>query len=330
MTLSRHFLTCGAALALLWSLGATGASADTLFWDQMSSASAAAWGSNATSADTLATFGYDYSTVGIPEAPNSMGGDVPTVGLKLEANIATPASVERIVLYPTGKNFTGQYKLSFDAWLNYDLQELILGDAAGTTEYLGGGIGYNGTSNDVNSGAQFIADGDGGSASDYRVLKNGFLIAHTAMAAGTATGRNNSDPYYTSFLPGVAPPAAQGQPGNLVGPPGTAGFQWLTWHIGVQDEGGNKIVRYSVEKPGGSTLMLATVNCSDTSDTSTGCTTDGNISLFYGDLFSGVTERPDLTYGIIDNVHVQEIPEPASVLLFALGAIGMVARRRSR
>ena len=78
MTLSRHFLNCGAALALLWSLGATSASAETLFWDQMNADSAAGWGSNVTSADTKATFGYNYSAVGIPEAPNSMGGDTAT------------------------------------------------------------------------------------------------------------------------------------------------------------------------------------------------------------------------------------------------------------
>ena len=173
-------------------------------------------------------------------------------------------------------------------------------------------------------------DGDGGSGSDYRALKNGFLIANTAMSAGTATGRNNSDPYYTSFLPGVAPPNAQSPPAGLVGPPGTAGFQWLTWHIGVQDQAGQKIVRISVEKPGGDTRMIATLNCSDISDTSTGCTTDGNISLGYADLFNGVTARPDLTYGIIDNVHVESIPEPASILLFALSSIGLIARRRSR
>ncbi len=323
MTLSRHFLTCGVALALLWSLNATSASA-ALFWDQMDASSAAGWGSNVTSADTKATFGYDYSAVGIPEAPNSMGGDTATSGVKLEANIAAPASVERMLLYPVGGSFSGSYRLSYDAWLNYDLEELLLGEASGTTEFLGGGVGYNGTSNDFNSGTQIIADGDGGSGSDYRVLKNGFLIANTAMAAGTATGRNNSDPYYTAFLPGQAPPAAQGQPAALVGPPGTAGFQWLTWHLGVQGD----TVRISVEKPNGDELKVAVLNCGDTSDGSTGCTTSGNISIGYADLFSGVSPAASLTYGIVDNVHVESIPEPASLVLLVLSAVGLLAGRR--
>jgi hypothetical protein len=327
MTSSRNFV-CSAALGALLTLGALSpALADTLFWDQMSSASAANWGSNAT-VDTAATFGYNYSAVGIPEAPNSMGGDVPTVGVKLEANLSS-ATASRILLYPTGQNFTGEYKLSFDAWMNYDLQELILGDAVGTTEFLGGGIGYDGLANDLTSGAQAINTGEGGSASDYRVFKSPpqFFVAAADMTGGS---RNNSDPYYTSFLPGQAPPAVQGQPAALVGPPGTAGFQWITWHFGVQDEAGQKIVRITLEKPNGDLLSLATVNCSDSSDGSSGCTTNGNISLFYGDLFTSVSPRPDLTYGIIDNVHVESIPEPASILLFALSSVGWIARRRSR
>lgn len=322
MRLSRH-VVFGATLGALLSLAALStASAAPLFWDQMNAASAAGWGSNVTSADTKATFGYDYSAVGIPEAPSSMGGDTPTSGLKLEANIVAPAAVERILLYPLGQSFSGNYRLSFDAWLNYDLEELLLGEASGTTEYLGGGIGYNGTSNDFNSGAQFIVDGDGGSASDYRVFKSPpqFFVPAAAMSAASATGRNNSDPYYTSFLPGQAPPAAQGQPAALVGPPGTAGFQWLTWHVGVQDEAGQKIVRIAIEKPNGDKRMIAVLNCSDASDGSAGCTTDGNISIGYADLFSGVSPAPSLTYGIIDNVHV-EVPEPTTLVLVGLTAV---------
>ena len=163
-----------------------------------------------------------------------MGGDTATTGVKLEANIATPATAERILLYPTGQSFSGKYKLSFDAWMNYDLQELLLGDANGTTEFLGGGIGYDNTANDLTSGAQAVTTGDGGSGSDYRVFKSPpqFFVAAADMAGGS---RNNSDPYYADFLPGQAPPAAQFPPAGLVGPPGSAGFQWLTWHFGVQD-----------------------------------------------------------------------------------------------
>jgi len=54
-----------------------------LYQDQMNSG--AGWGENATTGDYLATFGYDYSADGIPEAPNSQIGDAATRGLKMEA-----------------------------------------------------------------------------------------------------------------------------------------------------------------------------------------------------------------------------------------------------
>src|SRR5207247_8972480 len=82
--------------------------------------------SNATAGYAAATFGFDYGTVGIPSAPNSVGGT--TLGLKLEANkIVGGGVVGGITVSPTtfgGLAFSGvpagttNYTLRFDVWMN--------------------------------------------------------------------------------------------------------------------------------------------------------------------------------------------------------------------
>jgi hypothetical protein len=290
-------LVWGAVVGLL----AGSASAQVLFQDQMNNA--AAWGVNASGTDYAATFNYDYSANGIPEAPHSLPGDVATRGLKMEANISS-GTVQFFTAYPLGQNFTGTYRLRFDAWMDYG--------TSGTTEFLGGGIGYNNTSADVNSGAQFIVTGDGGSTADWRALKDGFYVSTgSSYPAGSL---NNSASYYTSFLPSVN--------GSIAGAPGK---QWVTWEFNVQ---GNDVSIF-IEKPDGSRLLLISYDKTDTSDGSSGATTDGNISLYYADFFTSIASPAGSTFGLIDNVIVT-VPEPGTISLALLGGLGMLflARRR--
>jgi len=276
--------------------------------------SGAGWGANST-ADVAITFGYDYSADGIPEAPNSVGG-APTTGMKAEANLSAEAS-NFFTAYPIGQNFTGTHQLRFDAWMNFSIADYNAG-GVGTTEFLGGGLGYDGVTMDVASGAQAICTGDGGSGSDYRAFKDGFFIAAADMAAGT---RQGSDPYYADFFPPVSPPQDQEQDlGDSIA--GSPAFQWVTW-IFTNVDG---IVTVDLQKPDLSTLRIVTIDCLDTSDGSSGCSYEGNISLFYADFFSSVSPSPELTFGLFDNVYVTDVPEPASLLLLVVG--GLLARRR--
>ena len=316
--MTKRLLIVAVAVAFVPSV----VSAAVLFSDDMTNATA--WGMNASSADTAATFNYNYAADGIPEAPHPIMGGAATRGVKLEANIIDPAAGEKFTLYPLGQNFTGNHQLRFDAWMNFDADTRAT-TGAGTTEFLGGGVGYDNVTVDVASGAQTIATGEGGSASDWRAFKSPpqFFVASADMNGGT---RQGSSPYYANFLPSVAPPPDQGQAASGVA--GSPGFQWITWVFTAINQGGLNKVRVSIEKPDGSSLSIVKMNCNFTGDGSNGCTSEGNISLFYADFFSSVSSRPDLTFGVIDNVIVTDVPEPASLSLLALGGLAILRRRR--
>src|SRR5688572_22171934 len=107
-------LRSGAVLAAL-SVFSTAAHAQTLFSSSMDSAEG--WSVNASHLGSAATFGFDYSSVGIPAAPNSGGT---TLGLKLEANVpGGDAIFQGISASPTGGVFNGDFQLRFDLWQNF-------------------------------------------------------------------------------------------------------------------------------------------------------------------------------------------------------------------
>jgi hypothetical protein len=313
MNVQQWILAAAVACATVAAVNAT---AQELFRDEL--ASGAGWGVNATSADSAAVFGYDYSADGIPEAPNSQGADAATSGVKLTSNTAEPASLEAMTLYPIGQSFSGKYQLRFDAWMNYDVDERINGGSNGTTEFIGGGVGYDNTAADIGPGLQAIATGDGGSGSDWRVFADGAFLDPAEM---NAQDRNNANPAYSDFLPGASPPASQFHLSYPPGTPGVPGFQWVTFEI-TTDNGFGVV---NIEKPDGDRLRIATLTQADRPFTS-----DGNIGIFYADFFTSISPRPDVTFGIIDNVVVSRVPEPATAVLVVLGLGGVLAVRRRR
>ncbi|HQL79069.1 MAG TPA: PEP-CTERM sorting domain-containing protein [Verrucomicrobiota bacterium] len=268
-----------------------------------------------------ANFFFDYSTVGIPAAPNS---GATTIGLRLRANQygSTAAFPSGVSVSPIGQSFSGDYyKLSFDMWLNFNGP--APGGGSGSTQITGAGIGTAGTSAQIAGGLidsiNFGASGEGGTTADYRAyapsVQSGYQDASGVYAAGTSGSRNNTHAYYAGFG-GVSAPAAQvalypQQTGATTA--GAVGWAWRDVEI-VKD--GN-IVTYSIDG-----LLIATV------DTTTAGTLGGGNILFnqydINSTVSGDLNSPALLFGLIDNVAVM-IPEPTSGVLFLLGGLGLFA-----
>ncbi len=255
---------------------------------------------------------FDYSTIGIPPAPNSGGT---TRGLKLGANLnpatAPPNFDQRPALSvsPIGKNFFGDYTLTFDWWHNY-IGPLNTG-ATGSTMLSTFGILTSGTvSNNAGAadGVFFAATGDGQSAFDYRAYSpektSGYtspptdpsIDSHAKFEAG---GQNNTNAYYTSAFPsGVSAPILQqiNYPSTQVGttPAGTPGFQWH--QVEIKKAGG--LVSWRVDG-----VLLITV------DTASFFVPNGGADILFGhsDTNNTTSSSPsfaDLDFTLIDNVRV--------------------------
>ena len=131
--------------------------------------SASNWHLYTSSSDYTADFAFDYSTRGIPSAPNSQGAT--TIGVKFTVNKDpnTPAP-EALSAYPIGVALTGDYALRFDMWLNYNGGA---GGGSGSTEFMLAGLNQSGTrvvwpNNAASDGYSFAVDGEGGASDDYR------------------------------------------------------------------------------------------------------------------------------------------------------------------
>lgn len=274
--------------------------------------------------DEAHDFFFDYSTVGIPSAPNSGGT---TRGVKLQANQSSGV-FGGMSVSPIGQSFSGSYKLTFDMWLSYNGPAPVGG--SGSTQLGGAGIGTSGTVAQWPGGVQdsiwFAATTDGNSASDWRAYSpsagTSYAAASGVYAAGTGTSpdaRNHTHPYYAGFG-GVAAPAAQltlypQQSGTTL--VGSAGWAWH--EVSILKAGGT--VTWTVDG-----LLLATVNASD--DTAN---TGENILLMYSDTnASSSTDVNDvnLLFGLFDNLKVTLVPEPTTLTLVLGAAILGLARRR--
>jgi hypothetical protein len=313
-------------------MGVPALASAALYTDSFESDTSAGYNINSSSADTRATFGYNYAADSIPAS--RPGGT--TFGLKLEANMALPTGTEAITVSPKGQSFSGNYKVLFDLWMNSNGP--FPGGGTGSTQYATAGVGYNNTT--VNktgtggSGTWFAVAGEGGAsatstaARDFMAFPNSgtFLRGDTdagVYAATEPSSQDNFNSYYSSFT-GQAPPAGQttAAPTIQTGTTnvGTVAFAWHSVEIDVIDGQ----VTWFIDG-----LKIATVNAAARS-----IPTSGNVSIGYDDPFASVagpnstTADPRFTFGMIDNLTVDVIPEPASVSLVGLGALGLAAGRR--
>jgi hypothetical protein len=325
--MKKYFIAATAAVAM--GSAATVASAN--YVNNFDVDTTASWTVNDTGIGTNdANFFFDYSTVGIPSAPNSVGGT--TRGLRIRSNIgAAPASgIPGISVSPTGQSFTGNYTLKFDWWSNY-LGPLGVG-ATGSTMMTNFGVMTSGTtanSTGVSDAVFFSATGDGQNAADYRAYSSERPVSYQipgtapedAHATHFANSRNSSATYYaTPFPGGKSAPGSQASITSQSGttPVGSAGFQWNQVEIRVV----NGIATWAVN---GTDLISV--------DTTSFTTPVGgtNILFGYSDINTGTNTTdanfPTLQFGLIDNVQVV-VPEPTSMAAIGLAGLSLLARRR--
>jgi hypothetical protein len=334
------------ASALLAALSAGTANGQVLYSQNFDTDDTANWTINPGNPDVANPTGpptttdtdvfFDYSTVGIPTAPNSTGGS--TRGLKLQANIPTeenPAPPYQGIfggysVSPTGETFTGDYTLTFDWWSNYLGADSVTAPPGGITAGATGssmlstfGIRTLETfsnSPGFSNGVYFAATGDGGSTSDYRAYSSERASSYQLQLPPTdpnhnpldlhatyhAGSRNSTAALYgTAFPGGATVPAGQTTlfPETQFGATavGAAGFTWNA--VEIKTVGG--IVTWTVN---GTTLITV-----DTNNFAT--PTGGNNILFgHSDINAGISLDPYyplVQFTLIDNVTVTALAAPA-------------------
>jgi hypothetical protein len=304
-------------------LTAVSASGQVLFQDNFDGGSSASnWTVNASAGQTAANFAFDYSTVGIPSAPNSGGT---TTGLRLAANWSLGGIQSGLSVSPIGGSFTGDYVLRFDMWINFNGPLTAGGN--GSTQVGGGGFGTAGTTPQYTLGTrdsvQFGATGDGGIANDYRAfLGSGSTLELSASPIWKAGSANNSASYYAPLGSHEAPAAQLAQFSQQTGATqvGAAGMTWRDVEIHYV---GGRALWYM------DGLLIADADL-------TGKTLGGtNILLNYYDINTGASNEATaefLQFAVFDNVRVEVIPEPSTyaAIFGALALVGAFVYRRRK
>jgi len=287
----------------------------TVFADSFDTNSAAYWTVNQSSSDTAVAFDFDYSALGVPSAPHSIGGT--TRGVQLKANL-TRGLCAALSISPVNQSFSGDYRLHFDAWIN--VNGPFPGGGASSTEFLTAGIGTTGnrvewTTNATADGCYFSADGDGGVGSgsatfgDYAgyIGKNWQAAASGIYAAGSL---DNAATYYTSLFTNdpVAPALQQADYSQQTGALGTGTFGFA-WHDVIVSRRGST-VDWAVDGVRFATISNATFTAS-------------NVFVGFWDPFASLTDNTNLSFGLVDNLRVEE---PAIAPVFMTQPIAQTVR----
>lgn len=256
--------------------------------------------------NSSATFAEDYSVTGyVP--PHKPGGT--TKGLVFRANLVANLTRNAISASPTGLNLSGNYRLRFKAWNNYNGP--FAGGGAGSTYHLTGGLGTTGDHAQFSFGSAdgiwFDMNGDGessqavGDTSAYAGVQ--VLTAEYGVYSAPGTvdtvdvPRSATNPYYSIWGGIQAPPAqvaaypAQAGTSDI----GSMGGSWHTFVVGYE----TNTVYWVIDG-----IPIAAVPDSFT-------TLGPNVFVGWADNFNNsATSFPNpaaMSFGIIDDLRVETV-----------------------
>jgi len=268
--------------------------------------------------DGTVNFQFDYVAAGLPLAPRSAAGG--GTGLRFTANDIAPAAVDAYSAFHITTITVPQYRVTVDVYMGF------LG-ATGSTEFALIGVGGNGTTTNrlgtgttpatgqSGSGSFFGFSGDGGAARDYLwyldALNGGVgtvsastVLPNSISPTYLAGGAGSELPLYNSIFPGTTP-VNGGFPGN----------RWTTVDILVDETIGQ--IEYSI---GGTAIIRGSFTGS----------LNGRVSLGYADFFTSVAVPAGNVFGIYDNLTVTAVPEPTSLMLLGIAAVGGISVKLRR
>jgi hypothetical protein len=279
-----------------------------IFADNFDTDSSTLWSVNAFDglANSSATFAEDYSVTSyVP--PSKPSGT--TKGLVFRANLVASLARNAISASPLGLNLSGDYRLRFKAWNNYNGP--LAGGGAGSTYHLTGGVGTTGDHAQFAFGSAdgiwFDMGGDGqstqviGDTSAYAGPQ--VLTAEYGVYAAPGTvdtvdrPRSATNPYY-SIWGGIQAPAAQVTAYSVQAGTSDVGSFGVSWHTVVIGHETNTV--YWVIDG----ILLATVPDSF-------APLGPNVFVGWADNFNNsVTSFPNpaaMSFGIIDDLRVETI-----------------------
>lgn len=312
----------GLLLTALVLSSANAAHGALLYSENFETDHTANWTTNNGTTDSLVDYHYDYSGIGVPAAPG--GGS--TFGLKMTAN-NSGGVLSGVSVSPTGQNFTGSYRVSFNLWQNFVGPLPSGGIGAGTTQLSTFGIGTAGnvafTPPSLKESVGFAVTLDGGSASDYRAYTSAAGTSYTsgnAVYSAPGGAINNTNAYYNGLGLKTVPAAQTGLFASQTGTTadGVLAFAWRAVTIDVDD-----VAKTAVWAVDG--LKIAQV------DLTTVTLGGGNIFFGHSDTNPGISASPNaplLNVTLIDNIRVTSVPEPSALGLCLIGATLTLVRRR--
>jgi len=250
-------------------------------------------------------------TATIPPAPRSTGGS--SIGLRLDVNNSSGGTAiinlyPKLAQYAGGVLPSGDQKLSFDLWMNYNGG---YEGGGGSTEWFvaginqeGGGIGgpvVGPGPFPTRRGYAMAVNGERGNGADYRVYRNNTRYSGTAppltideagyvaQLDGTFGRDNGRNVYYQTLFPF--------NDGAGWETPGSIGKHWVTVEISYVDG----IVYYRIN---GALIAARSDNT----------VSSGHILLGYDDFNNTTAALDDITgvdanFGVFDNVVLEQVTQ---------------------